>query len=160
MSSGGDADTAMNFAKAICDASGVANTHVQVGSISGQLPKPTFSIPNLRFLHEFIFQDNDKILARRIPGFGEGISLNMTNGIKNVETKYVYEQINSAEASDGKPLRRTSKLVKKPEWHVEKIVTYEEQATENYTKTENEILFECDKNENCVCFFLTFENAT
>ena len=99
----------MNFAKAISDASGVANTHVKVGSIQGTVPKPTLTIPKLKDLHEFIFHEDDKILARRIPGIGSGTLLDLKNGVKDIGTEYVYELINGREMVDGKPARKTQK---------------------------------------------------
>ena len=160
VASGGDADTPSNFAKAISDCSGVANTHVQLGRIEGELPKPTMTIPNLRFLHEFIFNKDETILARRIGGIGEGIVVDMSSGIKDVETKFVYQLLNSEKSSDGKPMRRTKKRLhaKSSDLQVEASQTYEEEVTQEYRKTENEILFTCDKSEHCVCSFLTFEN--
>ena len=157
VASGGDADSALNFAKAISEASGVANTHVKLGSIQGEMPKPSISIPKLKDLHEFIFKDDDKILARRIPGVGSGTVLDLKNGVKDICTEYVYELINAKEMVDGKPSRKTRKLdSRKAKVVLEDDLAYEEE--ESTFKTEAEILYTCDKNEHCSLSYLKFEN--
>ena len=158
MDSGGNANDAKNFGKAIVDCSSVENVLVQVGTIEGSLCKAPDPIKNLRDYHEFIFLDTKRILVRKVPGIGEGEIIHLKTKM-DVNVCYDFEPMNDQIVKRVKPKRKALKkfiengtVITEAPYHCE-----EEKQSSEEPIFESGSVFTCDKNEFCTCEFLTHQ---
>ena len=150
--SGGCADTPREFAKAIVATRSVANVTCMLGTIKGELPSPKLTIPKIKQLHQFMYCDG-AIVARRIPGVGEGILLDMTSKTTDVTAEFVYELMNEEDMENFRPRRRTSKPFASSSPTLEPAYNFEEQKTEAVECTQSSTLYRCEKNLHCTLKF-------
>ena len=146
--SGGNADTPRDFANAIVNTRSVANVSCMLGKIIGDLPNPLLTIPKIKQLHQFMYCDG-AMIARRVPGVGEGILLDMTNKTTNVTADFVYELMNEEDMENHRPKRRTSKPFETSAPVLEPAYSFEEQKTEAAETTQSGTFYRCEKNPHC-----------
>ena len=156
---GGRADTARRFAEAIVSQGGLANVTVQLGKVKGFTSKPKTQIPNLRNYHQFIFDDYS-IVARKVPGVGEGVKFDMEDMEMEETPEFEYELMNKDMSEDNLPGKRTHKEFC-PSGHtsVEPEVYYEEEKTESVETPKSSELFYCEKPNPCDAKFTKKHNA-
>ena len=145
---GNNADSPRSFADAIVNSRSVANVSCLLGVIQGETMDPIEPIPKIRSLHQFLFYDN-AILARQIPGVGDGILLDMTGKEMKVGTVFHHEVVNANDMENNLPKRRTSKPFCQSGPKIEPVYSYEEEKTEAVEVTSSGTLFTCTKNPNC-----------
>ena len=102
-----------------------------LGQINGKLPEPKKKIPGIKSLHQFVFQ-NGSMVARRVPGIGKGMVIDMTNKEMEVNTSYDYTMVNADEMVENLPQRRTSKeYLKSGTISIEPVYNYEEEKCDD-----------------------------
>ena len=154
---GNNADSPKSFAEAIVNSRSVANVSCLLGVIRGQTKDPIEPIPKIRSLHQFMFYDN-AILARQVPGVGEGILLDMSGKEMKVDTEFDHEVVNANDMENNLPKRRTSKPFHQSGPKLEPVYNYEEEKTETVEATSSGTLYTCTKNPNCTLKYIRAVN--
>ena len=155
---GGDADSPRHFAEAIVKTRSVSNVSCMLGQIQGKLPEPKRKISGIKSLHQFIFQDNS-ICAKRIPGIGQGILIDMSNKEMDITTTYEYEMVNSDDMVENLPKRRTSKEYMKNGFvTLEPVYHYEEEKCDDLESNQSGTLYTCTKTPLCTLKFIRAVN--
>ena len=125
-----------------------------LGQINGKLPEPKKKIPGIKSLHQFVFQ-NGSMVARRVPGIGKGIVIDMTNKEMEVNTSYDYTMVNADEMVENLPQRRTSKeYLKSGTVSLEPVYNYEEEKCDDVQVTQSGTFYRCTKNPLCSLQFI------
>ena len=148
--SGGYANDPESFANAIVATSCPSNVVVFLGTIEGELPKTDLNIKEFKSYHQFLLFD-DLMVARKVPGVGEGTLEPMEGLDMNIDTIYDAKVVNPKEQmEDYLPKRRTaSRFAKNGTITVEPEVAYEEEKTEGLVMHQAGALWTCPKNPHC-----------
>ena len=159
MASGNFANTPRKFAEAIVATSGPSNVIVMLGTIDGSLPESDLQIPDLKKYHQFDFVD-DGMIARYVPGIGEGVLIDLEGHKLDVQTTFKYEIINPKnQMKDHLPIKRTAtEFIENGTVTVEPTLAYEEQKTEGVVMTQAGALWTCTKNPHCTLKYIRKSN--